>query len=90
MALVAFAIAGTTLMSFGLANRQDSQWYAVEPDEQTIDYETPMNPPGPFDECNTENSTNLCSIEILNGETPSTVTEAEGQHVSGEKAFRLP
>lgn len=90
MALVALAIATVTLMSFGLPNTQSSQWFAVQSDEQTIDYSTPMDPPGPFDECNTENTTNLCGIEILDGETPATVSDAEAQNVAGDKAHRLP
>lgn len=88
VAVAAIAIASVSLMSFGLENNQTSQWYAVETDEQTIDYNSPMTRPGPTDECSTKVKPHLCAIEIFDNATPQSVQEAEDQNVAGEKAYK--
>ncbi|MCY4780603.1 hypothetical protein ORI89_13160 [Sphingobacterium sp. UT-1RO-CII-1] len=86
VAVAAIAIASLSLMSFGLEDNQASQWYAVETDEQTIDYNSPLPPPGNSGECKETFNKNLCAIEILNGATPETVSDAVLEGVAGDRA----
>lgn len=66
---------------------RNSQWYPVSQNGQ-IDLLDPISPPGNAGECKEEFTTDLCAIEILNGATPSTVTEAEMLDVDGDRAHR--
>lgn len=63
MALVALAIAGTTLMSFGLenSNLQQDPWFAV--DQNGNIESTPLTNP-PSGECQIDLPTETCAVQL--------------------------
>ena len=71
MALVALAIAGTTLMSFGLSN-MENQWFAVQNDG-TIE-SAPLTAP-PSGDCQINLPAPTCAVELPSDHSYENISE---------------
>ncbi|MET3129221.1 putative component of viral defense system (DUF524 family) [Arcicella rosea] len=80
----------TSTMSFKLAEQRNvvDYWFAVDVDGDTIIGST--DAPSPVDDCNEENSSNLCKIRLNTSSAPATVTQANASNLVTGDAHRTP
>jgi len=83
MALVALAIAGTTLMSFGLAD-MENQWFPVNPTTGQIS-SVPLDGE-PTDNCVIEEPAPTCAVELPSNHTYNNISQVPS---SAPKAGRV-